>query len=72
MTSPNALGRRSTVTAFGSTKRVARANYDTCPSRTFERTDELHPYEKELEELMDDIDPLVPPVLKGHLLIEVS
>lgn len=33
-------------------------------------TSEPHPYEKEFEELMDDVDPLVPVVLKGHLLIE--
>lgn len=31
--------------------------------------DEPYPYGKEFEELMDDVDPLVPAVLKGHLLI---
>ncbi|GLR91858.1 hypothetical protein [Bradyrhizobium iriomotense] len=33
-------------------------------------THERNPYEKEFEELMDELDPLVPVVLKGYLLIE--
>ncbi|TIP18429.1 hypothetical protein [Mesorhizobium sp.] len=33
-------------------------------------TDGRQPYEVEFDELMEDVDPLVPVVLKGHLLIE--
>ncbi|MER8389487.1 hypothetical protein [Mesorhizobium sp. M0965] len=33
-------------------------------------TDDRQRYEVEFDELMDDVDPLVPVVLKGHLLIE--
>jgi len=35
-----------------------------------EMTQKPNPYEREFVELMEDVDPLVPVVLKGHLLIE--